>query len=107
LVPAHGFRESSSGAQRSSARRIKPSPSRKIAAFGSKIYGISIGSIARLCDFSPAMNHDSFDSHGWLVLRNVVQRTDLEDLNRVFNQLMQAPFTAAHNASISGENASA
>ena len=31
---------------------------------------------------------DSFDSHGWLVLRNAVGGTDLDELNRVFDRLM-------------------
>jgi len=42
-----------------------------------------------------AVLHESFDSHGWLVLRNVVQRTDVEELNRVFDQLMGTPESQA------------
>jgi len=42
-----------------------------------------------------AVLHESFDSQGWLVLRNVVQRTDVEQLNRVFDQLMGTPETQA------------
>jgi hypothetical protein len=70
----------------------------RLPCIGSKIYRISLDSLARLCDFSQAMKHshsssdfadqrDIFSSRGWLVLRNVVHRTDLEELNRAFDHV--------------------